>query len=64
VRGAAGMLADGTGALLLAARAVLQPLLQATRIKNHEAIAGLGPRYEKKRKRIGERRGDHRAWKT
>lgn len=34
VRGAAGLLADGAGALLLAAGAVLQPLLQAADIKD------------------------------
>jgi hypothetical protein len=49
VRGITGMLADGTHALLLAAQSVLQPLLQATRIKNHEAIAGLGQDMKRKK---------------
>lgn len=40
VRGAAALLADGAGALLLAAGAVLEPLLQATDIKGQAVKQG------------------------
>lgn len=75
MRGAAGLLADGAGALLLAPRAVLQPLLQAAdmmegqSVKRGPELAGhcwIQARVKRNGTESEGERGEtnQRAWKT